>query len=63
MALKSEKLYTTDSEPWILEEYKDYQDIFTLLEEGKLPKHSPFDHKINIIEGSEPTFKPIYQLL
>jgi hypothetical protein len=36
--------------------------VFTLLLDGELLEHSPFDHEINIKEGEEPTFMPIYPL-
>lgn len=60
--VKTEKLYATSDEPRIPEEYREFQDVFTAPADGVLPKHGPFDHEINTMEGTEPTFKPIYQL-
>jgi hypothetical protein len=56
-------LYATgvvEEEHKIPEEYTEFQDVFTPLPNGKLPEYSPFNHKIKIEEGEEPTFKPIY---
>lgn len=36
--------------------------MFKLPKDSVLPEHSPFDYKIRIKEGKEPTFKLIYQL-
>ena len=60
--VKQEKLYATSDEPRIPDEYREFQDVFTAPAEGTLPEHGTFDHEINTIEGTEPTFKPIYQL-
>ena len=61
--VKYEKLYATSDEPRIPNEYRKFTDVFTALAEGVLLNHGPFDHEINTIEGTEPTFKPIYTLL
>jgi hypothetical protein len=58
--VKQEKLYATSDEPRIPDEYREFQDVFTALAEGTLPEYRIFDHEINTIEGTEPTFKPIY---
>jgi transposase InsO family protein len=60
--VKHEKLYATSDEPRILDEYREFGDLFKAFAEGVLPEHGPFDHEINTMEGTEPTFKPIYQL-
>jgi hypothetical protein len=60
--VKQEKLYATSDEPRIPDEYREFQDVFTAPAEGTLPEHGIFDHEINTMEGTEPTFKPIYQL-
>ncbi|KAG0158309.1 hypothetical protein PDIDSM_5822 [Penicillium digitatum] len=62
ITVKHEKLYATSDEPRIPEEYREFTDVFTAPAEGVLPKHGTFDHEINTMEGTEPTFKPIYQL-
>ncbi|KAJ5243925.1 Retrotransposon polyprotein [Penicillium chrysogenum] len=41
-----------NDKPQILDEYPPA--------EGTLPEYRIFDHKINTIEGTKPTFKPIY---
>lgn len=58
--IKNEKLYATSDEPRIPDEYQEFIDVFTVLANGVLSEHGPFDHEINTIEGTEPTFKPIY---
>jgi hypothetical protein len=63
MIIKQEKLYITSDEPRIPDEYREYTDIFIVLANKVLPKYRPFDYKINIKEGTKPTFIPIYQLL
>ena len=62
MIIKQEKLYITSDELRIPEGYREFKDIFTTLADGVLLEHGPFDHKINTIEGTKPTFRPIYQL-
>jgi hypothetical protein len=62
MIIKKEKLYTTSDKPQIPDEYREFIDIFTAPADGVLPKYRIFDYKINMIEGIEPTFRPIYQL-
>jgi hypothetical protein len=60
MIVKYKALNVTSEEPRLLEEYREFEDIFTALAEGVLPEYRPFDYKINTIEGTKPTFKPIY---
>jgi hypothetical protein len=60
--VKHETLNATSEEPRLPEEYREFEDVFTAPAEGVLPEHRPFDHEINTMEGTEPTFKPIYQL-
>jgi hypothetical protein len=43
-------------------EYKDFSDVFTELKANNLPEHQTYNHKINIQEGVEPPFGPIYSL-
>lgn len=62
MIIKQKKLYTTSNEPWILNNYCEFQDVFIILVDRILPKHGTFDYEINIIEETKPTFRPIYQL-
>jgi hypothetical protein len=53
---------TLEEEHKIPKEYIEFQDMFTPPPDSELPEYSPFDHKINIKEGEEPTFMPIYPL-
>jgi hypothetical protein len=62
MIVKHESLSATSDEPRIPEEYREYQDVFIAPKDGVLPEYGPFDHEINTMKGTEPTFKPIYQL-
>jgi len=44
-------------------EYRQWQALFDDDKtSGALPKHQPWDHKIPLQEGKQPTFGPIYQL-
>ena len=43
-------------------EYYDFLDVFSEAEASKLPPHRPFDHRIPLIEGAQPSFGPIYSL-
>jgi transposase InsO family protein len=51
-----------EEEHKIPEEYTEFQDVFTPPPDGELPEYGPFDHEINIKEGEEPKFMPIYPL-
>jgi transposase InsO family protein len=51
-----------EEEHKIPEEYTEFQDVFTPPPDGELPEHGPFDHEINVKEGEEPKFMPIYPL-
>ena len=42
--------------------YHDYIDVFSPIEVKKLPKHRPNDINIEIEEGKQPPFGPIYSL-
>ncbi len=44
-------------------EYHDFADVFSDSLSKKLPKHRPYDLKINIEEGTSPLLGPIYSLL
>jgi hypothetical protein len=62
---EEQALYTTgalEEERKIPKEYIEFQDVFTLLPDGKLLEYSLFDYEINIKEGEEPKFMPIYPL-
>jgi hypothetical protein len=46
----------------IPDEYKEFLDVFSETEANKLPDHRPYDHRIDIPDGSTPPFGPIYNL-
>ncbi len=44
------------------EAYKDFEDVFSLESAGHLPLHEDHDHAINLIDGKQPPYRPIYSL-
>jgi hypothetical protein len=60
MIVKHKKLYITSDKPRIPDEYREFEDVFIAPVDGVLLEHGPFNHEINTIEGTKPTFKPIY---
>ncbi len=44
------------------EQYREYASVFSEEEINKLPEHSPWDHEINLIEGTTPPYGPIYPM-
>jgi hypothetical protein len=44
-------------------QYKEFQDIFEKKNVDILPKHRPYDCAIDLQDGAQPTFGPIYNLL
>ena len=45
--------------PW---QYRDYQSVFNGQYSDELPPHPSFDHTIDMVEGKEPPWGPIYAL-
>ena len=45
--------------PW---QYRDYQSLFNGQYSDKLPPHRSFEHTIDMVEGKEPPWGPIYAL-
>jgi hypothetical protein len=43
-------------------QYHDYLDVFSKSSADTLPPHRPYDHAIDIKEGTNPPFGPIYSL-
>lgn len=41
-------------------EHHGYLDVFSKVNADRLPKHSPYDHAIDLEEGKQPKFSPIY---
>src|SRR5260221_763083 len=52
----------TDTLDSILDEYRDFRDIFSGEKVGTLAPHRPYDLQINIEEGVKPIHGPIYSL-
>src|SRR5436190_1138646 len=50
---------------YIPREYKGYLDLFKKIEKDNttLLPHQSWDHEINLVEGKEVLFGPIYQML
>ncbi len=46
----------------ILIQYQDYKDVFEKKNVDTLPKHRQYDYAINLEEGTQPLFGPIYNL-
>jgi hypothetical protein len=46
----------------LLTHYKEYQDVFEKKNANLLPQHRPYDCVINLQEGTQPPFEPIYNL-
>jgi hypothetical protein len=42
--------------------YKEYQDVFEKKNTDLLPQHCPYDCTIDLQEGTQPPFGPIYNL-
>ena len=42
--------------------YHEYLDVFSKKEADTLPPHRPYDHRIELEEGTQPPFGPIYKL-
>lgn len=46
----------------IPDELRDFEDVFSSDQAGALPDHSTHDHAIDLKEGKEPPFGPLYNL-
>ena len=46
----------------IPEQYKDFQDVFQKKNADMLPEHRPYDCAIDLEDGAQPPFGPIYNL-
>jgi hypothetical protein len=44
-------------------QYQEFKDVFENKNANTLPKHRPYDHTIDLVERTQPPFKPIYNLL
>ena len=43
-------------------EYNEYSDVFSDSDAAELPKHGPADHAIDLIDGKQSSYDPIYNL-
>jgi len=53
----------TTSSTSIPEQYKEFQDVFQKKNADMLLQHRPYDCAIDLQEGAQPPFGPIYNLL
>jgi hypothetical protein len=44
-------------------QYKEFQDVFEKKNADILPEHQPYDCAIDLQDGAQPPFGPIYNLL
>ena len=51
-----------DQDPEISEEYQEFATLFSEQEANRLPPHQPGDHRIQLCEGTAPSFGPLYTL-
>lgn len=49
-------------EDTVPEAYHDFADVFSEQEATRLPPHRPYDHAIDLDDGTTPPFGPIYSL-
>jgi hypothetical protein len=45
------------------ERYREWASVFSEEEINRLPDHTEYDHRIELVEGTVPPFGPIYPLL
>ena len=51
------------TEPVIIPEaYKDFEDVFSTKNASQLPPHEDHDHAIDLVDGKQPPYGPIYSL-
>jgi hypothetical protein len=43
-------------------QYQEFKDVFEKINANTLPKHRPYDCTIDLVEGAQPPFGPIYYL-
>jgi hypothetical protein len=53
---------TIDPREKLPKEYHEFLSVFSRQEADKLPPHRSYDHKIQLKEGSEPSFGPLYDM-
>ena len=51
-----------DRTPEIPTEYQEFATLFSEVEANRLPPHRPGDHRIQLREGTAPSFGPLYSL-
>jgi hypothetical protein len=42
--------------------YREWASVFSKVEINRLPDHTEYDHRIEVVEGTVPPFEPIYPL-
>jgi hypothetical protein len=52
----------TDPKTKLNREYWDLLDLFSRQKADQLPEHRPYDHKIELTPGSQPTYGPLYAM-
>ena len=53
---------TIDPREKLPKEYHEFLDVFSKKEADKLPPYRPYNHKIQLKEGAEPLFGPMYDM-
>jgi hypothetical protein len=49
-------------EELVPEEFRDFRDIFSKKESERMPTRKPYDHAINLVEGTEPVRSKLYPI-
>ena len=62
LRIDDEKNVTLDIPREIPWQYRDYKSVYNRQYSDEIPPHRSFDHAIDMIEGKEPTWGPIYTL-
>lgn len=53
---------TTDLAKKLPSKYPDFFNVFSRADSDKLPPHRTYDHKIPLMEGKTPLWKPLYSI-
>lgn len=53
---------TKAQETKVPEAYREFTDVFSDENAAELPEHGPHDHAIDLVEGKQPPYGPIYSL-
>jgi hypothetical protein len=55
-------LMATGPEPTVPETYRAYAGVFSEADSELMPSHSPWDRAIELLNGKQPSWGPIYKL-